>query len=715
MNLEQVPSNASPQRLPHSSSDTLLSGGWLIVARVAWGTVVTLVLGLLVVSLPGYLSYLQIICVHQPCLYQQLTLNSARSLQALGISVEGYTVFTLALTLFAAMVWMVMSGVLVWRRSNDWMALLIAFMLVVGGADNSLYGGYTTSQGQWGVPANLLGFLFSLTLFVVFSLFPSGYFVPRWIRWLIPAFLLNNFLYQFFPNWYAHLPAWADFLGLLDFVGSFLLLLLAQIYRYWRVSSVVQRQQTRWILFSITLGIVFFLGWGLLENLIPSLNGSLYDPLNAYLNDLGSLLFPVAFAIAITRYRLWDIDIIINRALVYGSLSACIVGLYIFVMGYLGALFRTSNNLLISLIATSLVAILFQPLRGWLQRGVNRLFYGRRDEPYTVITRLSQRLEGALAPEAILSTIVETVAQALKLPYAAILLKREDVFAIAADYGKPANDSLKLPLAYQGEVIGQLQLAPRAPGEAFTPADQRLLDELARQASLATHAVRLTADLQRSRERLVQAREEERRRLRRDLHDGLGATLAALHLQAGAIRTLMRQDMNAAETELLDLQAEIRSAVADIRRLVYALRPPALDELGLIGAIRQFAEQYNSQESSATETGKNLRVVVEAPEQLPILSAAIEVAVYRVVQEALTNVVRHARAQSCLIRLSLDEDSELQVEIIDDGIGLPEEPRAGVGLISMRERAEEVGGSCVIKSMPGKGTHVLVRLPITKE
>ncbi len=715
MNLEQTPANTSARQL-HHQGNTLLQGGWLIAVRLAWGTLVLLVLALFAVSLPGYVAYLQTICVHQPCPYQQLTLNSVQRLRTLGISVEGYAVLTLMLTLAPSLVWIALGGLLIWRRSNDWMALLVAFMLVVGGANNGLYSGFTViSQTGWSLPPNLLGFLFSLTLFLVFSLFPGGYFAPRWIRWLIPVFLLNNFLYQFFPDWYAHLPTWVRLVGLLDFSGSLLLLVLAQIYRYWRVSTPVQRQQTKWILFSLTLGIASMLTWSLLENFIPSLNGSLYDPVNTYLNDLGSLLFPISFAIAIMRYRLWDIDLIINRTLVYAGLSMCIVGLYVFVVGYLGALFRTGGNLLISLFATGLVAILFQPLRGWLQKGVNRLFYGQRDEPYTVITRLSQRLEGTLAPESVLSTIVETVAQALKLPYAAILLKQEGSFAIAASCGKPAADSLTLPLTYQRETIGQLQLAPRAPGETFTPADQRLLDELARQTSLVAHTVRLTADLQRSREHLVSAREEERRRLRRDLHDGLGATLAALHLQAAAIRTLMRRDIEAADVELLDLQAEIRAAVADIRRLIYALRPPTLDELGLIGAIRQYAAQYDIQEGSATDAGRNLRVEVEAPHQLPVLSAAIEVAAYRIVQEALTNVVHHAQAHSCHIRLSLIEDSKFQLEIIDDGVGLPEERNAGVGLLSMRERAEEVGGSCVIESMPGQGTHVLVCLPGTKE
>jgi hypothetical protein len=164
-------------------------------------------------------------------------------------------------------------------------------------------------------------------------------------------------------------------------------------------------------------------------------------------------------------------------------------------------------------VATGLVAVLFQPLRAWLQREVNRLLYGQRDEPYTVITRLSQRLEGTLAPDAVLSTIVDTVAQALKLPYVAILLKQEDTFQLAASAGELVGDPLILPLVYQKDTIGQMRLAPRTLGEPFTPADRRLLDELARQAGLAAHAVQLTADLQRAYEHLEQRVAERTREL----------------------------------------------------------------------------------------------------------------------------------------------------------------------------------------------------------
>ena len=197
-------------------------------------------------------------------------------------------------------------------------------------------------------------------------------------------------------------------------------------------------------------------------------------------------------------------------------------------VGALGALFQARGNLGISLLATGLVAVLFQPLRSRLQRGVNRLMYGERDDPYAVTSRLGRRLEATLAPEAVLPTVVETIAQALKLPYAAILLKEGEGFRTAAAYGSPRGEPETLPLVYQREEIGRLVLSPRAPGEGFSDADRGLLEDLARQAEVAVHAVRLTADLQRSRERLVATREEERRRLRRDLHDGLGAQLAGL-------------------------------------------------------------------------------------------------------------------------------------------------------------------------------------------
>ena len=425
-----------------------------------------------------------------------------------------------------------------------------------------------------------------------------------------------------------------------------------------------------------------------------------------YVEVLALLLVPVCTYIAILRYNLYDIDVVINRTLVYGALTACIVGIYVFAVVALGALFQARGNLAVSLLATGLVAVAFQPLRGRLQRGVNRLMYGERDDPYAVISRLGKRLEAALDPQAVLPTVVETIAQALKLPYAAILLKEGEGFRTAAAYGSPRGEPETLPLVYQREEVGRLVLSPRAPGEGFSDADRSLLEDLARQAEVAVHAVRLTSDLQHSRERLVATREEERRRLRRDLHDGLGAQLAGLNVQAGVLRRLIPRDPDAAEEVVVELRHELRSAIADIRRLVYDLRPPALDDLGLVESLRQLAQRYSAKDEP-------LRVLVEVPDHLPNLPAAVEVAVYRITQEALTNVARHARARSCVVRLVVDEDVAL--EIVDDGVGIPEERSAGVGLSSMHERASELGGSCVIRSVPNGGTQVLVHLPLPKE
>ncbi|GHO55878.1 histidine kinase [Ktedonobacter robiniae] len=198
---------------------------------------------------------------------------------------------------------------------------------------------------------------------------------------------------------------------------------------------------------------------------------------------------------------------------------------------------------MISLLATGLIAVLFQPLRTHFQRTINRLMYGERDDPYQVISRLGQRLEAVLAPEAVLPAVVEVVAQTLKLPYVAVTLKQGEELVLVASHGTAPEAVLHVPLISQSEQVGELVLATRTPGEAFTPAEHRLLEDLARQAGVAAHAVqltedlkRLTIDLQSSRERLVTAREEERRRLRRDLHDGLGPQLASLTLKLETAR-----------------------------------------------------------------------------------------------------------------------------------------------------------------------------------
>ena len=490
------------------------------------------------------------------------------------------------------------------------------------------------------------------------------------------------------------------------------LALSAMVWRYRTSLDPVSRRQVRWVVFAFGVFFTLVVALGSLPEIL------LGQPLISW-NAQALLFLPVLFAMAIgiLKYRLFDIETKVNRTLVYASLTALVIGIYVLIVGIAGVLFQTSDNLLISVLVIGVVAVLFQPLRERLQGLVNRMIYGQRDDPFEVLSDLGGRLEVTLAPDAMLSAIVETVAHALKSPYAAIAFNEGDEADVAAVYGRPSGETVTLPLVYQGEAIGQMLLAPRDPGQPFNETDQRLLTDIVRQAGVVAHGVRLTADLKRSRERLVTAREEERRRIRRDLHDGLGPVLAGIAMKMDAARNLLRTDPTAADEPLGDLKAQAQSAIADIRRLVYELRPPALDELGLISAIREYATQLNS--TGAGNDGRvdtNMLVVsIDAPHQMPPLSAAVEVAAYRIAMEALTNVVRHAGAARCNVRISDGEGDILELGITDDGVGIPDDRPAGVGIASMRERAEELGGACVIEPLVEGGTRVLARLPLRIE
>ncbi|GAC1613772.1 MAG: hypothetical protein NVS4B7_05450 [Ktedonobacteraceae bacterium] len=723
MNLEHAQSGAAASPETLDQADTHLLGNWLMLARVGWIALTLLILLLSALAIPRADALFQSVCQPgAPCLSVQLTQADLRLLHQLGLSSGFLAAYQVGLDVGTLLIYSGLAALIFWRRSQDRMALFCTYCLVLtGGATYTglLDVGLRSVAPVWFWLVGVLELLGQVSFAIFFLLFPSGRFVPHWSRWGVPLIVLNEVWYVFFVNQFV---GQRSVLNPLLFAAQILGLVGVQIYRYRCVSTLRERQQTRWVVFGFSMAIGGFVLLIIIGTFLLSPEARNSWVLNVLIEETVSggllLLIPISIAIAILHSHLWDIDLIINRTLVYGTLTASVIVMYVLVVGYLGTLFRTGNNLLISLIATGLVAVLFQPLRERLQRGVNRLLYGQRDEPYAVITGLSQRLEATLAPDAVLPTIVETVAQALKLPFAAILLKQDNEFALAASYGDQRGEPLVLPLVYQRETVGKLLLAPRTLGEDFTPADLRLLNELMRQVSLAAHAVCLTIDLQHSNEHLqaarahlVTTREEERRRLRRDLHDGLGPALAALTLKIGAARKLLSRDPAQVERLLLELNSDIEGTVSDIRRLVYNLRPPALDDLGLVGAIRERAAQYTI--SREADRGNNLQIEVEVPERLPPLPAAVEVATYRIMQEALTNVVRHAHAQGCHIRLLLD--MMLTVEICDDGVGIAAEQRAGVGIQSMHERATELGGTCAIEPMASGGTRVLARLPLVKE
>jgi signal transduction histidine kinase len=713
-----------------------LRGRWLLVVRCVWLLIAAWLLASWVTGLFPYVGFLHTVCTTDParCAFWQLTPGNVQALHHLGLSVDAYAAYFITVQIVVSLVFFTVSALIFWRKSNEWMGLAVSLLLINFGASGisaTLSGFWNTTSPLLSVPSLVFGPLLGLgqwpALAIFLLTFPTGQFAPRWTWMVVLLWIVQEGFFWVGALGIFIWPGWLLAPVLLTTWGS---TAAVQIYRYRRVYTPMQRQQTKWVMFGLATSIVIVVLANAAGGLVPGLNApdAPFQLLNGLFTGMLFVSIPLAVGIAILRYRLWDIDLLINRALVYGGLTAGVISIYVLIVGYLGALFRAGNNPAISLLATGLVAVLFQPLRQWLQRGVNRLMYGRRDDPYAVLARLGQRLEGTLAPKTVLPTIVETIAQTLKLPYVAIALATQhqtsgaaldsqpspvanEVMEMAAAYGTPGPQPVKLPLVYQQETVGYLLLGARA-GEALGRADLRLLADLARQAGVAAYAVRLTTDLQRlttdlqqARERLVTAREEERRRLRRDLHDGLGPALASLSFKVDAARNLLRRDPERAETVLLRVTTQAQEAIADIRRLVYELRPPALDELGLVSALREQMTQ---------QTEHQVQITLEAPERLPSLSAAVEVAAYRIAQEALTNVLRHAHASQCILRMQM-ADGTLCLEIADDGQGLPAQYRAGVGLRAMAERAAELGGRCSITPGPTGGTVVHARLPLPKE
>lgn len=410
--------------------------------------------------------------------------------------------------------------------------------------------------------------------------------------------------------------------------------------------------------------------------------------------------------IPLRRVAWWRIA---NRSLVYATLTGGIVVTYAASVVLLRALFPGDGPYVVALLSTGAAALVALPLRDRLQRAANRLVYGDRDEPYRAISRLGERLEASLDIDAVLPAVVATVAESLRLPYVAVELRDggDGPTGIAAEHGQPPNEGVlhRIPLAHRGEAIGALLLSRRSPNEEFSNADVTLLADLARQAGPAIQAVQLTSALRRSRERLVTAREEERQRLQRELHDGIGASLAAITMKMEAIRVGLAPRSDAADRALSDLAAETRRIIEEVRRVTYDLRPPALDQLGLGEALRERARVFAGRPDAPRE------IRLDVPDVLPPISAAVEVAAYRIAVEALTNVVRHSGARTAVARLVVD-GQQLWVQVEDDGHGQAAGGRPGVGHRSMRERAEELGGSLEIGRSPLGGMRVQARLPL---
>jgi signal transduction histidine kinase len=403
---------------------------------------------------------------------------------------------------------------------------------------------------------------------------------------------------------------------------------------------------------------------------------------------LGIVALAAAAWAAIYRYRLFDARQVLSRTLVYAGLTLCVLAIYFAVATAVGAVARGTVSQPVAVVVAVALAL---PVQGALRRWVTRLVYGDRDDPYSALVQLGRRLEDAAEPDDVLPAVARTIRRALRLEFVGIQVGEMTVRA-GTDHG----ESDQFPLVFAGETIGSLTVS-RPEGRPPGPAEMRLLDGVIRQVAAAGHAVSLTMDIRRSREHLVTATEEERRRLRRDLHDGLGPGLAGVVLGLQRARRRIPSDPDAAIAQLDTLTRQTQEAIAEVRRLVEGLRPAALDELGLVAALTQRAESFGD-------------ITVTGPEPSPDLPAAVEVAAYRIGVEAMTNISRHARAGHATVRISVGGD--LQLEITDNGEGLPDAFRAGVGISSMRERAAELGGHCTVEPALPRGTRVRATIPL---
>src|SRR3954447_16630805 len=323
-------------------------------------------------------------------------------------------------------------------------------------------------------------------------------------------------------------------------------------------------------------------------------------------------------------------------------------------------------------IAIVLIVVSVEPVRRWVRRGVEDVVYSHHDDAFNVVTRLNRQLGTPRDDEQPVSdhmSVAAVLARTLSVPYVEVV--SDGVTSSVVGTRSEDRELHVVPLTYSDDVLGEIRVSSRRAGVRLSGEELGLLRDLADQLAIGMYAVRMSEEVSASRTALVAAREEERRRIRRDLHDGLGPTLASLRLQLAAARRLLPHDPHAAATLVDELQDEVRSTTAEVRRLVYDLRPPLLDEFGLVGALR-------------TREGHTdgLDVRVEAADDLPVLPAAVEVALFRIATEALHNVARHAAARTAAVRLSVSDD-DVVLTVVDDGRGLPDPVVPGVGLAAM--------------------------------
>jgi signal transduction histidine kinase len=509
------------------------------------------------------------------------------------------------------------------------------------------------------------------------------------------------------------------------FVSSFVGGIAALVLRY-RRSGQEERHQIRWIALGGLIFLMTFLA--AMITLIGNPQGATITAtvgkVSTNLTLVAYAAIPISIGIAILKYRLYDIDVVIKKTVVFGVLAAFITLVYVAIVVGIGALIGSGGkpNLGLSILATAVVAIAFQPVRERVQHFANRLVYGNRATPYEILSQFSGRVAENYATENVLPKMARTVAEGTGAAHAEVWLRshgklrsaatwpegaQRDAAALALSDGQlPAFQGIDkaIPVRHQGELLGALTVT-KPPGEPLTPAEEGLLADLASQAGLVLRNVGLTAELlarldelKASRQRLVATQDQERRRLERDLHDGAQQHLVALKTRLALAERLTERDPGKAEEMIANLEQQAGEALDTLRNLARGIYPPLLAEQGLVAALEAQA--------------RTAPVAVEVPgEDIGRYPQEIEAAVYFCCLEALQNVAKYATATKATIELSATDDT-LQFVVRDDGQGFdPRVTAKGSGTQNMADRVAAMGGSLTVESAPGKGTAVLGTIP----
>jgi signal transduction histidine kinase len=439
------------------------------------------------------------------------------------------------------------------------------------------------------------------------------------------------------------------------------------------------------------------------ETVLPAVVTTLTGGYPDWLDSLDETIFGaalvLAIGVAVLRHHLHGIDVVVNRAAVYLVMTVVVTTVYVVVVGY-SSLALGARGTGPELVATALAALCFEPVRRRVQTGMNRLFYGQRDDPERLIARLDRRLDGAESVESLLAAVAETARNGLRLPFVAATVVGEDGSEIVVARGSATGPVVTFPVVVGSRGVGSIAAQARASERGLAERDRRALLDYSAHAAPALWAARMTGELLGARARLVAARENERSRLRRDLHDGLGADLGSQAILLDAIRRLVREDPARAERLLLDARERMQAAVTDLRRTLDDLRPAVLDDHGLAAALRALVERH-------AEAAMTIELRVDLAIEPP---AAVQTAAYRIVSEAVSNSLRHSGGGLCRIEVRGTAES-LQLRVQDDGQGMRSSGTSGVGLRSIRERAAELGGSATTGGGDAGGAVVTAVLP----